>query len=159
MARPPLVLTRRISATRLIPAWTVTLVSQPFCNAMAIETSSIPVELTMCTDGSNRHGHGTTGSGLTGSHNTGAGLTGRNDNTGYGSHGTGSGLTGRNDNTGYGSHGTGSGLTGRNDNTGYGADSTTAGPHSSNLANKADPRVDSDLGQSILLDAGSTRLV
>ncbi|KAL9611693.1 MAG: hypothetical protein Q9167_003688, partial [Letrouitia subvulpina] len=27
--------------------------------------------------------------------------------------------------------------------------STTAGPHSSNLANKADPRVDSDLGQSL----------
>ena len=90
---------------------------------MAIETSWIPVKLTMCTDGSNRHGHGTTGSGLTGGHNTGTGLTGRNDNTGYG------------------------------------AGSTTAGPHSSNLANKADPRVDSDLGQSILLDTGSTRFV
>lgn len=108
---------------------------------MAIETSWIPVELTMCTDGSNRHGHGTTGSGLTGGHNTGTGLTDRNDNTGYGSRGTGSGLTGR------------------NDNTGYGAGSTTAGPHSSNLANKADPRVDSDLGQSILLDTGLTRFV
>ena len=28
--------------------------------------------------------------------------------------------------------------------TGYGASNTTSGPHSSNLANKADPRVDSD---------------
>ena len=37
--------------------------------------------------------------------------------------------------TGYGSHGT----------TGYGSN-TTAGPHDSNLANKADPRVDSDRG-------------
>lgn len=34
--------------------------------------------------------------------------------------------------SGYGSHGTGS---------------TNAGPHSSNLGNKVDPRVDSDLGK------------
>lgn len=68
----------------------------------------------------------TTGSSFHGGNNTGPGLTGSN---------TGSGLTGSN---------TGSGLTGHNDNTGYG--STTAGPHSSNLGNKADPRVDSDLG-------------
>lgn len=32
-------------------------------------------------------------------------------------------------------------------NTGYGS---TAGPHSSNLANKADPRVDSDRGMASL---------
>ena len=40
-----------------------------------------------------------------------------------------------------GGYGTGS--------TGYGSTGThtTTGPHSSNLANKADPRVDSDLGQ------------
>lgn len=69
--------------------------------------------------------HGTTGSGLTGSHDT------------YGSntHGTtGSGLTG--------SHGTtGSGLTGSHGTT-HGSDPT--GPHDSKLANKLDPRVDSD---------------
>ena len=111
---------------------TVILVGQLPCN----NHQNLALELTMCsfTDGSNRHG--TTGSGLTGGHTSGT---------------TGSGLTGHNDSTGYGSHGTGSGLTGRNDNTGFGTGSTTAGPHSSNLGNKADPRVDSDLGQSILL--------
>lgn len=45
----------------------------------------------------------------------------------------------------------GSGLTGgTSGSSGYGTgvgSSTTAGPHSSNLANKADPRVDSDLGR------------
>ena len=51
---------------------------------------------------------------------------------GHSSSGTGS--------TGYGSSGTG--------HTGYGATgTTTAGPHSSNLANEADPRVDSDRGR------------
>lgn len=52
--------------------------------------------------------------------------------TGHGSTGTGT--------TGYGSTGTGA--------SGYGSTRThhTAGPHSSDLANKADPRVDSDLG-------------
>ena len=38
---------------------------------------------------------------------------------------------------------------GTSGSSGYGTgvgSSTTAGPHSSNLANKADPRVDSDLG-------------
>ena len=44
--------------------------------------------------------------------------------------------------TGYGSSGTGHGSSG----TGHG--STTAGPHSSDLANKADPRVDSDQGRT-----------
>ncbi|KAL9603549.1 MAG: hypothetical protein Q9219_001051 [cf. Caloplaca sp. 3 TL-2023] len=85
--------------------------------------------------------HGTSGSGLTGGHTTGT----------HGTHGT------------HGSHGTtgsaydsktgnntGSGLTGSGYGTsGYGSTgSTTAGPHSSNLANKADPRVDSDLDSS-----------
>ncbi|KAF2626041.1 hypothetical protein BU25DRAFT_459988 [Macroventuria anomochaeta] len=63
--------------------------------------------------------HGTTGSGLTGSHDT------------YGSntHGTtGSGLTGSHGTTGH--------------NTTHGSDPT--GPHDSKLANKLDPRVDSD---------------
>ena len=45
----------------------------------------------------------------------------------------------------------GSGLTGgTSGSSGYGTgtgSSTIAGPHSSNLANKADPRVDSDLGR------------
>ncbi|KAI4238384.1 MAG: hypothetical protein L6R40_005746 [Gallowayella cf. fulva] len=92
-------------------------------------------------DGSNRHGHGTTGSGLTGSHNTGttgSGLTGSH-NTGT----TGSGLTG----------GSGYGSSGYDNTTGH---STTAGPHSSNLANKADPRVDSDRDGSNRHDHGTT---
>lgn len=52
-------------------------------------------------------------------------------------------------NTGY-SSGTGIG-TGTGTNTGYGSTgtSTTSGPHSSNLANKADPRVDSDRGKRL----------
>jgi len=66
-------------------------------------------------------------------HTTGSGLTG---NT-HSSHTTGSGLTGNTHST----HNTGSGLTG---NTG----STNAGPHNSNMANKLDPRVDSDLDSS-----------
>ena len=73
------------------------------------------------------YGHGT------GSHGTTAGST--TGSSFHGGNNTGPGLTGSN---------TGSGLTGHNDNTGYG--STAAGPHSSNLGNKADPRVDSDLG-------------
>lgn len=48
---------------------------------------------------------------------------------------------------GYGSSGIGS--TGTHGTTGgYGTSSTTAGPHSSNVANKLDPRVDSDLDGS-----------
>ncbi len=41
----------------------------------------------------------------------------------------------------------GSGL-GNTQSTGYPSGTITAGPHSSNLANKADPRVDSDLDNS-----------
>ncbi|KAI4197240.1 MAG: hypothetical protein LQ350_006071 [Teloschistes chrysophthalmus] len=60
---------------------------------------------------------------------------------GHSTSGTGivAGSTTGHDNTGYGSHGT---------------SSTTAGPHSSNLGNKADPRVDSDLGKSAFLGSG-----
>jgi hypothetical protein len=58
---------------------------------------------------------------------------------------TGTGLTGSHGTTG--THGTG--LTGSHGTTGTGYNtSTNAGPHSSNLANKADPRVDSDLDRS-----------
>ena len=32
----------------------------------------------------------------------------------------------------------------------YGTGSTNAGPHNSNIANKMDPRVDSDLGASAI---------
>lgn len=67
---------------------------------------------------------------------TGYGSTGTGTTGGYGSSGT--GTTG-----GYGSTGTGLGSTGLG-STGH---SSTAGPHSSNLANKADPRVDSDRGK------------
>lgn len=66
--------------------------------------------------------------------------------TEYG-HGTGSHGTTAASTTGSrfsGANNTGPGLTGSD--TGYGSGSTTAGPHSSNLGNKADPRVDSDLG-------------
>ncbi|KAJ4286730.1 hypothetical protein N0V90_012982 [Kalmusia sp. IMI 367209] len=117
--------------------------------------------------GGNTHSHGTTGSGLTGSNTYGSDPTGPHDsrlgnkadprvdsdqvggygNTssagGYGTTGHSSGLTG---NTGHSSGLTGntghsSGLTGTGHNT-YGSDPT--GPHDSHLANKADPRVDSD---------------
>ncbi|KAI4241592.1 MAG: hypothetical protein LQ352_007411 [Teloschistes flavicans] len=119
------------------------------------------------------YGSGTTGSGLTGSHNTSTTGTGYgSSNTGPHSSSLAnkadprvdSDLDGRrgvetsNKTGGYGSGTTGSGLTGSNTTgTGYGSSqygstagglgshSTTAGPHSSNLANKADPRVDSDL--------------
>jgi len=53
------------------------------------------------------------------------------------------GVAGVTTGSGYGSSNTGYGSS----ETGYGS-STTAGPHSSNLANKADPRVDSDLSES-----------
>ncbi|GAP85813.1 putative cell surface protein [Rosellinia necatrix] len=92
--------------------------------------------------------HGTHGtSGLTGTHGTHgtSGLTGT-----HGTHGT-SGLTGTHGThgglTGTGTHGT-SGLTGVT--AGYdGTTDTTGstgreGPHSSNVANKLDPRIDSD---------------
>lgn len=64
-------------------------------------------------------------------------VDGRGTSGGYSSSGTGN--TGYS--SGYGSSGTGLGSSGT---------STTAGPHSSDLANKADPRVDSDRGESII---------
>ncbi|KAI4118746.1 MAG: hypothetical protein LQ345_001265 [Seirophora villosa] len=89
------------------------------------------------TGGSGMTGSGMTGSGMTGSGMTGSGMTG-SGMTGTGT--TGSGMTG----TGTtGSGMTGSGLTGR-DTTSSGYGSSTTGPHSSGMANKADPRVDSD---------------
>ncbi|MDI1487047.1 MAG: hypothetical protein OHK93_006310 [Ramalina farinacea] len=82
---------------------------------------------------------------------TGSGLTGTSSSAPYESSNRqpGSGLTGASTTgTGAGLGATGSGLgsntTGQH---GYGG-STTAGPHDSNLANKADPRVDSDLDGS-----------
>lgn len=50
----------------------------------------------------------------------------------------------------------GSGVTGGTTGTGYGNTSTNAGPHDSNLANKLDPRVDSDLDGSSRIGAGTT---
>ena len=63
------------------------------------------------------------------------------------SHGaTTGGLTGSSGTTaGHGT--TTGGLTGSSGTTGGYTSSTTAGPHSSNLLNKLDPRVDSDLGE------------
>jgi hypothetical protein len=72
--------------------------------------------------------HGTTGSGLTGSHNT---------------HGTtGAGLTG--------THGT------PHSAVGSGNSNTTAGPHNSDMLNKLDPRVDSDLDASKTVGGNKT---
>ncbi|OAL57099.1 hypothetical protein IQ07DRAFT_594520 [Pyrenochaeta sp. DS3sAY3a] len=85
-------------------------------------------------------GHGTTGHGTTG------GLTGHST-TG---HGTTGGLTGHST-TGHGTTGglTGSSATGGYSNTpGSGNANKTAGPHNSDLLNKVDPRVDSDLNGS-----------
>ncbi|EHK98519.1 hypothetical protein M7I_5663 [Glarea lozoyensis 74030] len=58
--------------------------------------------------------------------------------------GTTGGLTGT-----HGTHTTGT------TSTGYGASNSTAGPHSSNMANKVDPRVDSDLDGSRNMGAAS----
>ena len=74
------------------------------------------------------HGQGLAGSGNYSSDNYGSDSQ-RAGNPGYGSADSG---------TGYGTTSSGLGSTGA---------STTAGPHSSDLANKADPRVDSDLGK------------
>ncbi|KAG9229968.1 hypothetical protein BJ875DRAFT_473520 [Amylocarpus encephaloides] len=87
--------------------------------------------------GGTSYGHttGTTGSGLAGTHAThgtaGSGLTGTHN-----THTTGSGLTGTHAGNTHGTH-TGT--------TGGISHSTNAGPHNSNMANKVDPRVDSDL--------------
>jgi len=91
-------------------------------------------------------GYGQSGSGLTGGSHTGTHSTGTYGQSGSGL--TGGSHTGTHSTGGYGStgvgntHSTGTGhhLPGPADNT--------AGPHSSNMANKLDPRVDSDLDGS-----------
>merc|ERR1712098_642358 len=109
---------------------------------------------------------GTHGTGVTGNHNTTSALSGSNnhgphdsnaankvdpridsDRDGRAAHGTGFGSSNTHS-TGLGSntHGT----------TGAYGSNTTAGPHSSNVANKADPRVDSDLDGSNRVGAGTT---
>ncbi|TVY50328.1 hypothetical protein LCER1_G007708 [Lachnellula cervina] len=77
--------------------------------------------------------HGTTG--LTGSHNTAGTHT---------THGT-TGLDGTHGNHGLGGTHAGNTSGTHTGTTGGISHSTNAGPHNSNLANKADPRVDSDL--------------
>jgi hypothetical protein len=109
------------------------------------------------------HGTHTTGSGLTGSHgthgSTGTGFTG---NQGYsdpsGPHDSrlGNQADPRVDSDRYGGQGNtygtqqSSGLTGNNHpgHVGNSNANQTAGPHGSNLMNKLDPRVDSDLDGS-----------
>jgi hypothetical protein len=96
------------------------------------------------------YGSGAThGTGLTGSHGTtGSGLTGSHGTTG--THGT-HGLSGTTGSSGLGTHSAvgNTGHTGSSTLGGSGYNSSTnAGPHSSNLANKVDPRVDSDLDRS-----------
>ncbi|KAG7142988.1 hypothetical protein HYQ45_000748 [Verticillium longisporum] len=86
---------------------------------------------------SDRDHRGTTGaygSSTTGTY--GSSTTGASTGT-YGSSTTGSG------GIGSGATGVGAGATGLG-SSGYGNTSTNAGPHDSNLANKADPRIDSD---------------
>jgi hypothetical protein len=79
-------------------------------------------------------GHNTTHTGTTGS-----GLTGTSHATTHGTTGSGltGGLTGTHAGNSHGSHHTGT--------TGGISHSSNAGPHDSNVANKVDPRVDSDL--------------
>jgi len=96
--------------------------------------------------------YGTTGSsGLTGSH----GATGTHSTGLTGNHGTtgSSGLTGSHGTTG--THG--AGLTGTHGNTvGSGNSNNTAGPHNSDMLNKVDPRVDSDLDGSKTVGGNAT---
>lgn len=96
-------------------------------------------------------------SGVTGNHNTSSALSG---STNHGPHD--SNVANKADpridsdrdgraahSTGLGSSNTHStGLGSNTHSTGVGSTNTTAGPHSSNMANKADPRVDSDLDGS-----------
>ncbi|KAL8809195.1 MAG: hypothetical protein Q9200_003624 [Gallowayella weberi] len=126
--------------------------------------------------GSNTSGTGYGSSGYD-STNTGSGLTGSGSGsglTGHGHHGHHGGVSGKVDDLVHGGEhhtetanrldphvsggrgplehttvgGSGSGLGGSTGSSGYGSSNTTAGPHSSNLGNKADPRVDSDLDGS-----------
>jgi hypothetical protein len=102
--------------------------------------------------------HGTTGSGLTGSHNTGSGLTGSNYSDPSGPHDSrlGNQADPRVDSNQYGGQGNtfgthqGSGLTGTNHpgQVGNPNAAKTAGPHGSDMLNKLDPRVDSNLDGS-----------
>lgn len=94
--------------------------------------------------GANPHGTATTGTtGTTGSHGTHTGA--------HGTHAGIAGTTGTGDNAAFFSSGT-SGATGINRGT-DGPATRTDGPHESNLANKADPRVDSDRDHSRNLGA------
>jgi hypothetical protein len=114
------------------------------------------------TTGSGLTGHNTTGSGLTGHNTTGSGLTGTHGSSGYsdpsGPHDSrlGNQADPRVDSDRYGGQGNtygttqGSGLTGTNHPGHVGNDKAnkTAGPHGSDLLNKLDPRVDSNLDGS-----------
>jgi hypothetical protein len=123
-------------------------------------TENAPSKHTSTGQGSNTYGSGS-GPGYETSPTTGAGGYGTGASTGGHSAGTaqdprrgpidvGSGASGN-----YGSK---SDTYGSNTAGGYGSSntgsSTNAGPHDSNLANKVDPRVDSDLGKLSLPFAG-----
>lgn len=96
--------------------------------------------------GHNTTSHGTTGLGAAGLGTAGHSTTGHNtigrDTVGHNTAGHGTAGLGSTTNTGYG--GTSNTGYGSTSNTGYGNTSTNAGPHNSNVANKLDPRVDSD---------------
>jgi hypothetical protein len=89
---------------------------------------------------------GGTGTG-TGAYGAGTGGYNSGTGTGTGAYGTGAGdyNSGTGTGTGTGAYGAGAGGGARGYSSGTGT--TTTGPHDSNLANKADPRVDSDRGQ------------
>jgi len=114
-----------------------------------------------------RHGHTSGLSAVEGAaereathHNTtGSSRDTTSSGVGYGQNISGSGLSSRDNTTGYGSSGNTTGEYGTTGNTssGYGSSTTTSGPHSSSIANKLDPRVDSDRdGSRGLGSTGST---
>jgi hypothetical protein len=94
------------------------------------------------SDRDHRAGYSAAGTGTgtgTGGYDAGTSGYGTGTGTGTGTGGYDAGTSGYGTGTGTGDYGTGT--------SGYGTGTTTTGPHGSNLANKADPRVDSDRGQ------------
>jgi len=89
------------------------------------------------------HGN-TAGSGLTGNTHS-SGLTGNNHSTHTGTGVGGAGYGSSTGTSGLGGTHAGNTTTSHTGTSGGISNSTNAGPHNSNLANKADPRVDSDL--------------
>lgn len=85
-----------------------------------------------------------------------AGAGGLSSNPGYGAttgadgYGPSTGTSGLNSGPGYGTHGSATGHGAGPGAGNYGSSNINAGPHQSNMANKVDPRVDSDRGECML---------